>query len=137
METERLVSRGYTNAEKALARNYMAGDVVGFHRPYKRLGVEKGDELRVAGVDKVSRDRDCSQKKMGRTVDLATGPGRGPGGRRRGLQEGDDGASGRRPHPLDPQRCRARAREQPERRGDGGQGRSGELPASWTGACST
>ena len=51
MVTERLVSRGYTNAEKALARNYMAGDVVGFHRPYKRLGVEKGDELRVAGVD--------------------------------------------------------------------------------------
>ena len=51
MQTERLVSRGYTNAEKALARNYMAGDVVGFHRPYKRLGVEKDDELRVAGVD--------------------------------------------------------------------------------------
>ena len=51
MQTERLASRGYTNAEKALARNYMAGDVVGFHRPYKRLGVEKGDELRVAGVD--------------------------------------------------------------------------------------
>ena len=51
METERLVSRGYTNAEKALARNYMAGDVVGFHRPYKRLGVDKGDELRIAGVD--------------------------------------------------------------------------------------
>ena len=51
MVTERLASRGYTNAEKALARNYMAGDIVGFHRPYKRLGVEKGDELRVAGVD--------------------------------------------------------------------------------------
>ena len=42
---------GYTNAEKALARNYRQGDVVAFHRPYKRLGVEKGDELRVAGVD--------------------------------------------------------------------------------------
>ena len=54
METERLVSRGYTNAEKALARNYMAGDVVGFHRPYKRLGVAKGDELRVAGVDRAA-----------------------------------------------------------------------------------
>ena len=52
METERLASRGFTNAEKALARNYKAGDVVGFHRPYKRLGVEKGDELRVAGVDR-------------------------------------------------------------------------------------
>ena len=51
MTTERLVSRGYTNAEKALAGNYSAGDVVGFHRPYKRLGVEKGDELRVRGVD--------------------------------------------------------------------------------------
>ena len=51
METERLASRGLTSAEKALARNYRPGDVVGFHRPYKRLGVEKGDELRVAGVD--------------------------------------------------------------------------------------
>ena len=54
MTTERLASRGYTNAEKALARNYMAGDVVGFHRPYKRLGVEKGDELRVAGIDRAA-----------------------------------------------------------------------------------
>ena len=51
VETERLVSRGYTNAEKALAGNFAAGDVVGFHRPYKRLGVEKGDELRVLRVD--------------------------------------------------------------------------------------
>ena len=49
--TERLVSRGYTNPEKSLAANYAPGDVVAFHRPYKRLGVEKGDELRVAGVD--------------------------------------------------------------------------------------
>ena len=51
IDTERLVSRGYTNAEKTLAANYAAGDVVSFHRPYKRLGVEKGDELRVTGVD--------------------------------------------------------------------------------------
>ena len=48
---ERLVSRGYTNAEKSLAANYATGDVVAFHLPYKRLGVEKGDELRVSGVD--------------------------------------------------------------------------------------
>ena len=52
--TERLVSRGYTNAEKALAANYRPGDVVAFHRPYKRLGVEKGDELRVAQVDQAA-----------------------------------------------------------------------------------
>ena len=51
MQTERLVSKGYTKAEKALAANYAPGDVVAFHRPYKRLGVEKGDERRVVGVD--------------------------------------------------------------------------------------
>ena len=48
---ERLVSRGYTRAEKALAANYAPGDVVSFYRSYKRLGVDKGDEWRVAGVD--------------------------------------------------------------------------------------
>ena len=52
---ERLVSRGYTNAEKTLAANYRPGDTVAFHRPYKRLGVGKGDELRVAGVDRGAR----------------------------------------------------------------------------------
>ncbi len=51
MEAERLVSMGYTNAEKALAANYGAGNVVAFHRPYRRIGVEKGDERRVMGVD--------------------------------------------------------------------------------------
>ncbi len=51
MEAERLVSKGYTNAEKALAGNYGKGDVVAFHRAYKRIGVEKDDELRVIGVD--------------------------------------------------------------------------------------
>ena len=51
LDGERLVSRGYTHAEKSVAENYARGDVVGFHRPYKRLGVEKGDELPVVGVD--------------------------------------------------------------------------------------
>ena len=55
MEAERLVSKGYTDAEKALSSNYAAGDVVAFHRPYKRIGVEKGDERRVAGVDHEAR----------------------------------------------------------------------------------
>ena len=48
---DRLVSHGYTNAEKSLAANYAQGDIVAFHRPYKTLGVDKGDERRVAGVD--------------------------------------------------------------------------------------
>ena len=55
MESERLVSKGYTNAEKALAGNYAVGDVVAFHRPYKRLGVAKGDERRVMGVNHKAR----------------------------------------------------------------------------------
>ena len=65
--TERLVSKGYTNAEKSLAANYAVGDVVAFHRPYKRLGVEKGDELRVAGVDHKARTVNLAGKD-GETV---------------------------------------------------------------------
>ena len=52
---ERLVSHGYTGAEKALAANYAPDDVVVFHRPYKRLGVEKGEERRVVAVDHANR----------------------------------------------------------------------------------
>ncbi|MCY3701864.1 MAG: conjugative relaxase [Rhodospirillales bacterium] len=52
---ERLVSKGYTQAEKALAGNYAKGDVVAFYRDYKRIGVAKGDERRVAGVDHARR----------------------------------------------------------------------------------
>ncbi len=65
--TERLVSRGYTNAEKALAANYAPGDVVAFHRAYKRLGVGKGDELRVVGIDR-SADAVKLMGKDGGTV---------------------------------------------------------------------
>ena len=50
-EGERLVSHGYTNAEKTVAANYAPGDVVAFHRDYRSLGVAKGDERRVARVD--------------------------------------------------------------------------------------
>ena len=58
MQSERLVSRGYTRAEKALAGNYSPGDVVAFHRAYKRLGVEKGEERRVLRIDHRKRTVD-------------------------------------------------------------------------------
>ena len=80
MESERLVSRGYTNAEKALAGNYAAGDVVAFHRPYRRIGVEKGDERRVMGVDHKARAVLLDDGKGGR---IAWKPGE-IGGRRGG-----------------------------------------------------
>ena len=51
LDVERLVSYGYTDAEKSLAANYAPGDVVAFHRAYKSLGVEKGEERRVVRVD--------------------------------------------------------------------------------------
>ena len=51
LQSKRLVSHGYTTAEKSLAANYAPGDVVAFHRDYKSLGVKQGDERRVAGVD--------------------------------------------------------------------------------------
>ncbi len=55
LQTQRLVSKGYTSAEKARSSNYAPGDVVAFHRPYKRLGVEKDDERRVQKVDHENR----------------------------------------------------------------------------------
>ena len=51
LEGERLVSLGFTTAEKMQAANYVPGDVVAFHRAYKSLGVGKGEERRVCGVD--------------------------------------------------------------------------------------
>ncbi len=68
MRSERLVSMGYTNAEKALAANYGAGDVVAFHRPYKRIGVEKGDERTVMGVDHKARAVLLEDGKGGRVA---------------------------------------------------------------------
>ena len=50
----KLISRGLTRAEAGLASSYAEGDTVIFNRRYKRLGVEKGDERTVAGID---RDR--------------------------------------------------------------------------------
>ena len=65
IQTERLVSRGYTHAEKTMAENYTPGDVVAFHRPYKRLGVEKGDELRVEEIDRDAGTVNLRQKDGG------------------------------------------------------------------------
>ena len=44
---ERLVSQGFSNAQKSIANNYQRDDIVVFHRPYKRIDVEKGEERRV------------------------------------------------------------------------------------------
>ena len=110
MRSERLVSRGYTNAEKALAANYAAGDVVAFHRSYKRIGVEKGDERRVAGVGRVRGLR------LRRAQDSAGVPQRLPPVRdprespeRRGYGTSEMDIGGRRDERKRPERnCRRR-----------------------------
>ena len=85
MQSERLVSRGYTNAEKALAGNYAVGDVVAFHRPYKRIGVEKGDERRVAGVDHKARTVSLDGNDGGKGATVAWKPAE-IGGRKGGSE---------------------------------------------------
>ena len=52
MASEKLVSRGMTNAEMAVPSSYAEGDTVIFNRRFKTLGVEKGDEREVARVDR-------------------------------------------------------------------------------------
>ena len=98
MAAERLVSRGYTSAEKTLAENYRAVDVVAFHRPYKRLGVEKGDELRVAGVD-----------REGRTVNLEGRDGQHVGWEPTGSPHAAAGSRSTRPTPSSSARATASA----------------------------
>ena len=127
LRTQRLVSKGYTRAEKALASNYEAGDVVAFHRPYKRLGVEKGDERRVERVDYARTGRCISKASEGKTV--AWKPSE-IGGRQGGTEvyraETIELRAGR-PHPLDPQRQGAGCREQRHGRGAGRAQRTGDV----------
>lgn len=51
MEVEGAKLKGMTTVEKARVENYQPGQIVRFNRPYKRLGVGKGDRLRVGEVD--------------------------------------------------------------------------------------
>ena len=48
---EKLVARGLTRAEMARGRTYAPGDTVIFNRPYKTLGVDRGDERTVVRLD--------------------------------------------------------------------------------------
>ena len=58
------------------------GDVVAFHRPYKRIGVEKGDERRVTGVNHKAREVLLEDRDGGK---IAWKPGE-IGGRRGGSE---------------------------------------------------
>ena len=77
------------------------GDVVAFHRPYKRLGVEKGDEMRVTGVDHKTRTVNLAGKD-GETVPweserLAALEAVGPEDRKATAKTPETGDSGKGP----------------------------------------
>ena len=128
MQTERLVSKGYTNAEKALAANYAPGDTVAFHRPYKRLGVREG--RRAACRRRRSPEENSPSRRPGRLDrGLEAGGNRRTPRRHRGLSPRGHRAPRRRPHPLDPQRCRSRPGQHRRRRGDGHPEGPGRVPS--------
>ena len=82
-------------------------------------------------ADGVPRRRERPVRRLGAQ------PDRGPRGRGRGLPQRGDRAPRRRPHPLDPQRCRPRARQQRHGRGRGGARRTRHVPPRGRGARST
>jgi ATP-dependent exoDNAse (exonuclease V) alpha subunit len=63
--TEVLVAKGFTGAESQEASNYRVGDVVRFHRSYKRFGIEKSEYLTVESIDPNSNTITLEGKSIG------------------------------------------------------------------------
>ena len=82
MDAERLVSPGYTRVEKSLAANYAARNMVAFHRAYKRHRINKGDELRVTGIDRGAGIVKLKAKNGAVVPGIRTGLPAGPAGSR-------------------------------------------------------
>ncbi|MFY9227415.1 MAG: MobF family relaxase [Blastocatellia bacterium] len=67
LETQILVNKNVTGAERKLAQNYEAGDIVGYLYGSKRHGIEAGEYLRVTNVD-VSNNTITVNKNNGETI---------------------------------------------------------------------
>ena len=88
MESERLVSQGYTNAEKALAGNYAVGDTLWRSTaPTSGSAIEKGDERRVVGIRSQEPRKWCWRTEERRQGGLEAGRDRRAPGRQRGLPQ--------------------------------------------------
>ena len=111
-----------------VAGNYSPGDTVAFHRPYKSLGVEKGEQRRVHGVDQ-GTGTVYLESPEGDPVawkPLRVGASRGAV---EVYKSEINRAARRGPHPLDEERHRARPGQQPLGGGRrGGQGQR-DVPA--------
>ena len=95
------------------------------------LQASRGREgRRAARRGRRSRGRRGQARRQGRAIGaVETGEDRRAQRRGRGLQKGRYGAARRRPHPLDAQRHRSRAGEQPDRRGCRGAKRHRDVPS--------
>lgn len=67
LATQILVNKNVTGAERKLAQNYEAGDIVGYLYGSKRHGIEAGEYLRVTNVD-VSNNTITITKNNGETI---------------------------------------------------------------------
>ena len=111
LETRRLVSKGYTNAEKALAANYAPGDVVAFPPILQEARGREGRGAARPGCGSRARGRPAGRPR-GLVRGLEARPNRRKARRDRGLPHRNHRASRGRPGALDPERQGAGAREQ-------------------------
>ena len=115
-EVERLVSKGYTQAEKALAEQLREGRRGRLLPDVQADRRREGRRAPGVGYRRQGRGR-AARRRQGRERRLEARPGRRPERRHRGVPLGGDRASGRGPHPLDAERRRPRRGQQPHRRG--------------------
>ena len=124
---ERLVSRGYTSAEKTLSANYAPGRRGGLPPPLQAARGRQG--RRAPRPRRRPQDARGDAGGPGRAKHrLASRTARRPHGRGGGLQERGHRAPRWRPRPVDPQRRRPRAGQLRNRRGRGGLRRQGDVP---------
>ena len=130
MTTERLVSARLYQCREDARGQLRARRCRGLPPPLQAPRRRKG--RRVAGRRHRSRNAGARVNlagKDGRDRRLGTGQTRGADRRGRGLSRGGHGTARGRPHPLDPQRRRAGAREQPDGGGGRGEGRPRDVQA--------
>ena len=128
MDGERLVSRGYTNAEKGACRELRPGRCRGLPPP---LQASRGRQGRRTLRRRCRPGGGCGHApgQARRCRRLGTRKAGGAARRGGGLRRGRHGASPGRPSMLDPQRQEARTGEQRRGGGDGGRRRCGRVPA--------
>lgn len=85
------VARGRTDARQTLAVNYAHGDMVAFPGSYKRIGIKRGGERRVSGIDREARadTLECKDGRAAASAPNRVGAHRSTGDARRACDPGN------------------------------------------------